>query len=315
MSIPDALKTGLADPRFWAMYFFEYDEDDPEDDDAEDDEYFDEGSHVLAFPAGGGYSLDLDISDGYFDLGLRVPGADEPVTVGWSDEAHFHPHTLRWDELDLLCRAAALLEPELRHPGPGLALLSRFLVISAHDDVPTIESLLHAAFTGLKPAAAEGFWPDAEDTAGRADFRHEAVVWHRDADGNFSVHKDMSAFDGAHLYSTRERGSDFPWAGWRALIDQAERTLGAAIDPAWLEPLAVGKLLDRAVTDRDPTAAPELARMLTDAGCANRTVLAALTDPIHPAETAWVLELLSTAPRGTLLRGLPTSDARTWWQA
>ncbi|MFI9817119.1 hypothetical protein [Saccharothrix variisporea] len=298
MPIPDALKTGLADPKFWAMYCFE-------DDHEGYDEYFDEDSHVLSFPVGGGYSLDLDISDSYFDLGLRVPGADEPVTVGWSDEAHFHPHALRWDELDLVCRAASLLEPELRHPGPGLALLSRFVVISAYDDITTIESLLHAAFTTLKPADAEGYWPDAEDIAGRVDYRRQAVVWHRDVDGNFSVHKDISAFDGADLYSTRTRGSDFPWADWRSKLDQAERTLAAAVDPTWLEPLAVGKLLDRAIADRDPTAAPELGRTLADLGCANPTILTALTAPVHPAETTWVLELLSTAPRGTLLRGLP----------
>ncbi|GAA0244342.1 hypothetical protein GCM10010492_49520 [Saccharothrix mutabilis subsp. mutabilis] len=306
MAIPDALNSALADPKFWAMYCFEEDFEGY-------DEYFDQDSHVLAFPVGGGYSLDLDISDSYFDLGLRAPGADEPVTVGWSDEAHFHPHALRWEELDLVCRAAALLDPDLRHPGPGLALLSRFVVVSAYDDVETIRSLLHAAFTGLKPKDAEGYWPAAQDVAGDADFRHQAVVWHRDTDGNYSVHKDMSTFDGTDLYSTRTRGSDFPWADWRSLLDQAERTLAAAVDPAWLEPLAVGKLLDRAVTDRDPAAAPELARTLADAGCANRTILTALTDPVHPAEPAWVLELLSTAPRGALLRGLPTTDARVWW--
>lgn len=42
---------------------------------------------------------------------LSHPGAARPVELGWDDLAHWHPHTLRWSEADLLCRAVALADP------------------------------------------------------------------------------------------------------------------------------------------------------------------------------------------------------------
>ncbi|MBB5960027.1 hypothetical protein FHS29_006649 [Saccharothrix tamanrassetensis] len=305
MPIPAELR--LDDPRFWAMYFFE-----------SDDDYLDEEEVVVCFPVGAGHSVELSVSDGYFDVGVRPPGAEEAVSVGWDDEAHFHPHLFRWDELDLVCRAAALVDPSLRHPGPALALLGRFLVISGYDDVDVIGGMLHAAFTGLRPGGAAGFWPEArKHGVERSDFRREGVVWHRDVDGNHRVGKDVTNSDGAGPHSTRvvvDGESGFPWTDWRSMLDQAERTLAAAVDPRWFADIAVARLLDRAVADRDLTAAPELGRALVDAGCGNLVVLGGLTEPVHPAETWWVLELLSTAPRGALLRGLaPATDARSWW--
>jgi hypothetical protein len=67
---------------------------------------------------------------------------------------------------------------------------------------------------------------------------------------------------------------EFPWDAWRAVLDAAERTLAAA----------------------------GLGRALAAAGCTQPTILTALTDPVHPTEVAWVLELLTTAPRGSLVR-------------
>ncbi len=64
------------------------------------------------------------------------------------------------------------------------------------------------------------------------------------------------------------------------------------------------------MSDNYPTD-PALADALRKAGCTNATVLNALTAPIHPAETAWVRELLGTAPRGSLLPKTLT-NARSW---
>ncbi|MEV0681603.1 hypothetical protein AB0I60_34285 [Actinosynnema sp. NPDC050436] len=93
------------------------------------------------------------------------------------------------------------------------------------------------------------------------------------------------------LYSTRtsDEGSEFPHDRWRALLDHARRTL--AVDPAWT-----------AAVPRD--ASPEgTARALAAAGCDHPTLLRALTEPVHPAETAWVLELLTGRPRDLLADG------------
>lgn len=254
-----------------------------------DDEFFEEDEHVATFEVGGGLALDLSVSDGYFDLGVRS-GDEEPVTVGWDDEGHPHPHALRWAELDLVCRAAALLDPELRHPGPGLALLARFAVLGEHDDVDRASAALHAAVTGLRGGGDAPYPKPSRMGAG----------WHVDAEGNhYLVHDDA--------YTTRGEpdDTDFPWETWRALLAEAERTLATRVHR-----LADRTPLDAAVAD--PEAAPELARVLAADGYADRVVLRALTDPVHPAETAWVLELLSGAPRGSLLPTTAT-DARAWW--
>ncbi len=175
MAIPAELD--LSDPEFWATYFFE-----------SDDEYLEDDEHTASFDVGGGHSVDVEISDGYFDLGVRSPDEDEAVSIGWDDEAHFHPHVLRWAELDLICRAAALRDPALRHPGPGLALLGRFLVLDTADDVDVVTAMLHAAFTGLRPADTAGFWPDArKHGTDRADFRAHGVVWRLDQDGDHVI--------------------------------------------------------------------------------------------------------------------------------
>ncbi|CCH29096.1 hypothetical protein ABZ816_36070 [Actinosynnema sp. NPDC047251] len=294
MSLPPELRQSLVDPDFWAMYCFE-----------SDDEYFDQDEHVARFEVGGGHALDLSVSDGYFDLGIRPADRDEAISVAWDDQAHPHPHVLRWDELDLVCRAAALTEPELRHPGPGVALLTRFLAITDPDDVDVVRAAVHGAFTGLRGPDTEGFWPDAEEHGvGPVDFRDDGVVWSRDEAGDQRVDQDED-HDGPDLYSTRTSAAEsaFPWELWRSLLDHAERTLAAAVDPAWAAALPA---------DTTPGNAAEVARALKAAGCANRIVLRALTDPVHPAETAWVLELVTGAPRGSLLPEA-TTDARHWW--
>lgn len=330
--MPNEMRAGLRDPRFWAMYFFErefYFGPDPDadlDDDDLDDEAFDlpDPEHDVLFGVGDGHGVELTVSDGRTELGVRVPGVEEAHSVGWDDQAHFQPHVFRWAELDLVCRAAALRDAELRHPGPVLALLGRFLVVTGYDDVEVITSMLHAAFTGLRPDGTDGFWPDAHgNVVRRADYRGQGVVWHRDEDGNLSVWKDLDAMRGEDLYSLRwapaEAGPDaYPWAAWRATLAAAERTLARAVEPRWLANAYAPAVLDRAIADRDPAAATELAAALAKAGCTNATILSALTDPVHPTERSWVLELLSTAPRGRLVsarldRGAAPTDARPWW--
>src|SRR5947207_3303665 len=140
------LRAILQDPDFWAMFFFssetyfqpyampryQY----------ADLNAFETPDEVVGFPAGGGQSLQISLRDKYCGLELFPPGAAEEITIGWDwdDPEDAHPYVLRWEELDLLCRAAALLDPGLRHPGPMLALLGRFLLITDDDDVAVIHA-------------------------------------------------------------------------------------------------------------------------------------------------------------------------------
>jgi hypothetical protein len=316
VSLPTQLRQMLCDPGFWAEYFFA------------SDPYLYEGSgrpptRSVPFPVGDGHELRLDVQDTGFALRLRPAGDPFDVVLGWDDEDHPFPYVVRWEELDLLCRAAALLDPELRHPGPMLALLGRFLLIANHDDIAVIQAMLHAALTGAGVEESTKPWVDAWPILARSDFQREAVLWQRDADGNHLVCQDRS-FGGRHLHTlrwgvgskTREQfpwadcklswwpNEGFPWVEWRELLGQAERTVATAIDSRWLTDRGAAKLLDRAVAGRDLSAAPELADALATAGCDNKTVLSALADPIDTLETLWVLELLTTAPRGSLVAAL-----------
>ncbi|WP_433789016.1 hypothetical protein [Actinoplanes sp. CA-252034] len=223
MPLPSDLQSRLDDPAFWGAYFFEADDD--ADDSGEDDE---PGPIIVEFEVGGGYALVLDI-DGCFDmvdLGLRVPGESELLEIGWDDQAHWHPDSLRWAELDLIARAAAVLDPTLAHPGAVLALTGRFVVLDAHDDVEAIGPVMDAAFGPPAPGAA--WWPTADRWLSKADGRRDGIVWQRDENGDWAVDQADSAATGRDLHSVRRPGSKFPFAAWRALLAAAESTVAQA---------------------------------------------------------------------------------------
>jgi hypothetical protein len=231
MPIPAELQKRLDSPEFWRAYLFQDDpeEDSDEDwDDEDDGEDEAEGTSIVAeIPVGGGYALVLDI-DGEFgmvDLQMRVPGADEVVGIGWDDQAHPVPDALRWDELDLIARAAAVADPALRHPGPVLALAGRFVVLGPGDDLDRITPLMDRAY-GPRPPGA-GFWPRTREWLHRADGRHHGITWQTDADGNWVADQDRTGRPARYLHSLRRPGGDFPGGQWRGLLAAAEATLAA----------------------------------------------------------------------------------------
>ncbi|MDR7276594.1 hypothetical protein [Catenuloplanes atrovinosus] len=233
MPLPADVQSRLRDPGFWRAYLFEpQDEDDDLYDDLDEDDDED-ASFVVEFPVGDGYALvlDIDVSIRMVNLALRTPDSDETLELGWDDEAHWHPHALRWVELDLIARAAAALDPGLPHPGPVVALTSRFVVLAATepgdpDDVGPLDEitrLLDHAY-GPPPAGAP-WWPSADDLLDRIDGRGNGVVWRRDAVGDWTVDQDETDPAGFALYSTRVPGGEFPFARWRELLAAAAATL------------------------------------------------------------------------------------------
>jgi hypothetical protein len=306
--LPADLRDQFHDPEFWTAFFMQGDEDP-----WGDDRWEQAGQFTADFPVGGGHAVRLDIRMDLtsFELELLSPGNDVPSSLGWDDDAQWHPHVFRWEELDLVCRAVALTEPSLRHPGPALALLWRFAVIGEHDDLDRITPLVDAAFVALRPdaQAGNGWWPRVWNTFGNQDLRDASVVWQRDAQGNWSVTQDESLDrPGPDLYSLRwtpdEPGdeSSFPFTAWRALLDQARRTLDNAVDTRWLADPAVTEVVARIHEERDLALAPELGRALAGAGCDVPAILSGLSEPVHPAETCWLLELITSAPHGSLVK-------------
>ncbi|BBH71749.1 hypothetical protein ACTI_84340 [Actinoplanes sp. OR16] len=205
----------LDDPEFWRAYFFEAEIDEDEDDDEDED-----GEElVVEFAVGGGHALvlDIDLELTSVELGLRTPDNDEILELGWDDQAHWHPHALRWAELDLIGRAAAVIDPGLRHPGPVLALASRFVALGPDDDLDAITPLMDAAY--------DVPWPTTRDWLDRADFRDQATTWRQDEAGNWTVDQDDAQKPERALYSLRRPGGSFPFAAWRRLLAAAEATV------------------------------------------------------------------------------------------
>ena len=315
MPFPAELRRHLHEPSFWAAYFFEpAGAEGPHDDRQLNVEF--------ALGGGCGLELDLNLSHRYYGLGVLTPAHRSPACVGWDDQVHFHPHVFRWEELDQLCRAVALVEPELRHPGPALALLCRYALISDHDDLDEVTPLVDGAFTSLRPEGlpADSYWPQLRDWFDRSDLRGAGVTWTRDQYGNWTAHQDDDAgTSGPTLYSMRcsaeSAGDDgFPFAAWREVLGRAQQIVDDAVDPRWRAVPEVARALSRITANRDLTHAAELGQRLAAAGCDNTVILSALADPVHPSETCWVLELLTGARPGSLMKVFlgpsPLRDAR-----
>ncbi|GAB3842390.1 hypothetical protein [Dactylosporangium cerinum] len=165
MPLPDQLRIRLDDPDFWRAYFFDVGARDAHDEDEEAEvEIVPLGA---VFPVGGGYALvlDFDTRCGIIRLGMRTQDSASTLELGWDDQSHWHPDALRWTELDLIARAAAVLDPALRHPGPVLALAARFVVLDHGDDLDAVTPLMDAAF-GTPPSPRDD-GPDDADPAHR----------------------------------------------------------------------------------------------------------------------------------------------------
>ncbi|MFF3564715.1 hypothetical protein ACFYXS_32225 [Streptomyces sp. NPDC002574] len=311
MPLDDALAARMADPDFWPRYLF--DDDAPDVHDAEDEE-----AYITRFPTGGGFALVLDLTPAeYVELAVEAPGLPEPANVGWDDQAHFHPHVMPWRELDLLCRAVALHDTELRHPGPMLALLCRFAFLAENDDLDTITPLVDAAFESMRPGVGGSgrVREETRDWFDLRDLRGTGLAWTTRADGHEAVGQDST--DGLPLYSLRTPSSkQFPFAAWSALLTYARaRTAATAADPVLAQP-AVREALDRCLAADGHEHLPALADALAAAGYGNRVLLRAVGDPVDRAEACWVVETLAGMPQGELVARWfgpsPLSGSQSW---
>lgn len=362
---------GRAD--FWPRYLFEDDPDldereDEEEEEEDDEREDDEGTHGGGAPEDGeaaapqyraefglpgdhGLVLELDLDDEYHSLGLLVPGGEEPVELGWDDQAHFHPHALRWSELELLARAFALHDPELRHPGPVLGLLARFVVLGDEDDVDRMAPMVDAAFTLLRPDGGTGARrPETRDWYELRNLSGTGLRWTGARPGPAAstgpagaaaptpgagatgsggrgaapaaavAAVEQRAADPLHvrrpLYSLRGPGSAFPFAGLAALLARAEAELTeAAADPA-LAGAGVRSALDRCTAPDGAAHLGPLAEALEAAGFARPALLRAVAEPTGRAEACWAVEVLAGLPQGELVKrwfgSSGLAEARSW---
>ena len=163
-------------------------------------------------PIAGRYFLVLTASTGLhdFNLSLREPDGKE-TQLGWDDQAHWHPHSLRWEEVDTFCRCIALREPLLPHPGIPLLLLARFAPVSHGEDPGTILPLIESAWRSIgvdKPKKIRNL-------VDHFDRRHAGFTWQQvDGLGWTLDQSDKDDHDsGCGLYSLRRRDcQEFPFA-------------------------------------------------------------------------------------------------------
>ncbi|MFI6151076.1 hypothetical protein ACIBCA_00060 [Kitasatospora sp. NPDC051170] len=316
MPLDHAFNARLTDPDFWPRYLFEHD-DTYEEDHWDEDDRQDEFTARFALGDGHALVLDVDLTYGTYTLDLDAPGLDEPAALGWLDQAHPIPHALRWGELDRLARAFALVDPELRHPGPVLALLATFTVLDENDDPDVMSPLVDAAFRHVRPGAATGLRPETRQWWEWRNLAGSGLTWAATGpDGHLVATQAQERSSRPPLYTLRREDGSFPFAAYADLLTRADRILAdAATDPALADP-AVATALTRCTAPDGATHLPALAAALRTAGYGQAVLLRAVSDPHDQAEACWAVETLAALPPGSLLTRWygpsPLATARHW---
>ena len=226
MPLPDALKSLVSSRRFWTDFFWERDSDSVGGDGTP---YPELESCELRLPVGDGFDLRLSFDQflSYFRLGFVAPG-QAPAEIAWDDQAHWHPHVLRWSELDTICRNVAAQDADLPHPGYPVLLLQRFAPICEGDDIEQIVAILETAWRGLK------LFSTAEITSWieRNDARQSRFHWRLHDDLGWCIEQpDDRGPKGLYSLRTSEN-TEFPFADWQRMIASAEQQLAHRSGPA-----------------------------------------------------------------------------------
>jgi hypothetical protein len=184
----------------------------------------------LRFDVSSRFGLTLDFNQALsgVTLSLHHPEADEPVQIAWDDQAHWHPHVLRWDELDAVCRVVSKREPYLGNPYLPYLLLYRFAPITVGDDANAIFRVLEQAWRSLN------LLPEANISTltTRFDYRRAGFVWKSVEPLGWMIQQDQAlrqmtgTMANADLYSLRRRDNPaFPHSQFNRLVKTAERGL------------------------------------------------------------------------------------------
>jgi hypothetical protein len=257
----------------------------------------------VTFPVTGGYALvlDVDLPSGERTLGLRIPATSEPIKLAWAPAEGPFPAALRWWELDLCARVIALEDPTLPHPGLVVALLSPFAPATPDDDETTIAAMREAAYRSLRrdvpPAVSHG-----PEQAPLPLFASEAW-WPAPPAASPQVLDEATIAEitrPTFRFSEVRHGSRFPREDLAHLVRLTSAHLARLPRQPWYaETLPLAR---RILDSGDLAPVPALLGALTEAGCDHPTVLDALSEPLVPVEACWMVETLTGAEPGTLLR-------------
>jgi hypothetical protein len=218
MPLPSSMQSVVRQRRFWTDFLFETEPD---------AEYAELVGCRIRFDVSRDYGLVLDLDEllGRVVLLLRQTGMQDPVEIAWDDQAHWHPHVLRWEELVAICRCVAQRDTGLPHPGLPLVLLYRFAPITVGDDAPTIFRMLERAWRSL------GLFSDEEigELSRRFDYRRAGFVWEEDAKIGWwigqkaGLRETTGVLRYASLYTLRHpENRGFPFEPIKRLVEAAQ---------------------------------------------------------------------------------------------
>lgn len=282
--IPHQLKPRLREPEFWRAYFFQNEVP---------TSALDRETYRVEFPLTRGMGIALDLSSclSYHSLNIIHPALQSSVEIAWDDQAHWHPHVLRWEELELIARCAALQDEDFRHPGLTHVFLHRFAPVCLGDDVAGIFPMLEAAMRTVDVLDDELI----EDRLESVDARQGEFEWKEMDDEGWWLFQNELAQDrsGIMAYTLRHRdNSEFPFAVWNDLINAARRYYEEESRIAWcaVHTDDISATAQPFLRDGDLGAGPRLADLLGRIGCPNRIMIDALCSPRSPAELCWIVE-------------------------
>ena len=139
-TLPLPLIDAMERPAWWSAHLFL--------DDAALDGAVDELSPTVAFALPGGGRLLLTVTSFSSELAFALAGED-PVSVAWDDEAHWHPALLRWVEFEAVIAHAIGEEPWSARPEFAIALLHRFAAVVTDDELRRASELITPAMAAL----------------------------------------------------------------------------------------------------------------------------------------------------------------------
>ncbi|KAK5654745.1 hypothetical protein OQA88_7070 [Cercophora sp. LCS_1] len=184
-------------------------------------------SQTFRFPISANFALTISICPtfSYIPLSFSTPSIRNR-DIAHDDQAHWHPHVLRWSELELICRAVSTTSSDesYKHPGLPLLFLCRFAPICVGDDVQHIVAMLARAWIRiLGEGARDG---DIRRLIERGDFRKQKYAWFED-DGYRWIGQGESkaSAEGVYTYRYREAVQEGKWLNteWNQLLEEVER--------------------------------------------------------------------------------------------
>ena len=159
--------------------------------------------------------LRLEASLGYITLSFADRDIQSPEEIARDDQAHWCPHVLRWDELDLIGRCTASRDRSLYHPGIPLLLLYRFAPICVGEETAERFAKLTEAWRSLDIFDDR----EIERFVRRFDCRDRSFTWIHDAQFGWTLHQEK-AWSG--LYTTRGPRGGFPFENFQGAIEEAK---------------------------------------------------------------------------------------------